>query len=63
MHAGHDAPQFSIHRGRLQAMLWDAATERQEDAAPRAGHRLLGFGQDDAGVTARFQRPDGEVQE
>lgn len=63
VHAGHDAPQFSVHRGRLQTVLWDAATERQGGAAPRAGHRLLGFGQDGAGVTARFQRPDGEVRE
>lgn len=63
VYAGHDMPQFSVHRGRLQAMLWDAATECQGGAAPRAGHRLLGFSQDDAGVTARFQRPDGEVRE
>ena len=28
MHAGHEAPQFSLHRGRLQAMLWEAACER-----------------------------------
>jgi 2-polyprenyl-6-methoxyphenol hydroxylase-like FAD-dependent oxidoreductase len=62
-HAGHDAPQFSIHRGLLQTMLWDAATERLGDAAPRMGSRLLDYRQDAASVTARFQDPDGTVTE
>src|ERR1700730_633425 len=35
LHAGHNVPQFSVHRGRLQAMLWQAATERLGPAAPR----------------------------
>ena len=54
LHAGHDAPQFSLHRGRLQAMLWDAATERLGDMAPRAGRRLLDYTQTVTGVAARF---------
>lgn len=62
MHAGHDAPQFSLHRGRLQAMLWDVATERMGPAGPRSGMRLLGCTQDEEGVSARFQRPDGTVE-
>ena len=62
LHAGHDAPQFSIHRGRLQAMLWDAATERLP-TPPQPGHRLLDWTQHPAGITARFQRPDGTVIE
>ena len=33
MFAGHDVPQFSVHRGRLHAMLWQAARERL--GAPR----------------------------
>ena len=63
LHAGHDAPQFSLHRGRLQAMLWDAATERLGDMAPRAGRRLLDYTQTVTGVAARFQTPDGEIEE
>ena len=63
LHAGHDAPQFSLHRGRLQTMLWDVAAERMGSAAPVAGHRLLGADQDPSGVHARFQRPDGSVVE
>jgi 2-polyprenyl-6-methoxyphenol hydroxylase-like FAD-dependent oxidoreductase len=63
IHAGHDVPQFSIHRGMLQVLLWEAATERLASAAPRAGSRLLDVRQDRAGVIARFQHPDGTVTE
>ncbi len=62
--AGHDVPQFSIHRGRLHGVLWRAAAERLPSGALRPGHRLVGF--EDAGdeVLARFRRPDGtEVTE
>jgi 2-polyprenyl-6-methoxyphenol hydroxylase-like FAD-dependent oxidoreductase len=57
--AGHDVPQFSVHRGRLHAMLWQAATERLGAAAPQSGHRLTGYVQQAGQVVASFQRPDG----
>ena len=41
--AGHDVPQFSVHRGRLHAMLWRAATERLGPHALHQGHRLLAY--------------------
>ena len=62
IHAGHDVPQFSLHRGRLQTMLWDTATARMGQAAPRSGMRLLDHGQDGDGVSARFQTPDGAIE-
>ena len=62
-HAGHDAPQFSIHRGRLHTLLWDAAAERLGADALRTGQRLAGHAQDGEGVIARFQGADGAVQE
>ncbi len=62
LHAGHDAPQFSLHRGRLQTMLWDVAAERMGADAPVSGRRLLGFTQHQDGVVARFQTPDGAVE-
>jgi 2-polyprenyl-6-methoxyphenol hydroxylase-like FAD-dependent oxidoreductase len=62
LHAGHDMPQFSVHRGRLHAMLWQAATERLGATAPVAGRRLAGFTQDADGVQATFQLPDGSTQ-
>jgi 2-polyprenyl-6-methoxyphenol hydroxylase-like FAD-dependent oxidoreductase len=61
--AGHNAPQFSIHRGRLQKMLWDAAAARLPAAALRPGHRLAGYEQDAQGVRARFAREDGSLVE
>lgn len=53
--AGYRWPQYSIHRGRLQMLLADAVRERLGPAALCTGHRLLGFGQDAAGVTAHFE--------
>ena len=53
--AGHAMPQFSVHRGRLHAMLWQAATARLPAGTLRTGHRLAGFNQDAAGVRARFE--------
>lgn len=52
--AGNDYPQFSIHRGRLQKVLHDAALERLGPGALRTGRRLSGFIQDEGGVTAHF---------
>jgi 2-polyprenyl-6-methoxyphenol hydroxylase-like FAD-dependent oxidoreductase len=52
--AGYHWPQYSIHRGRLQLLLHDAARERLGAARLHAGRRLVGFEQDAAGVTARF---------
>jgi 2-polyprenyl-6-methoxyphenol hydroxylase-like FAD-dependent oxidoreductase len=61
--AGHDVPQFSVHRGRLHAMLWQAATERLGPTAPRPGRRLIGYTQHADHVTAVFQGPDGTREE
>jgi 2-polyprenyl-6-methoxyphenol hydroxylase-like FAD-dependent oxidoreductase len=54
MHAGLKVPQFSIHRGRLQKLLYDAVVERLGEDAVRTGRRLLGFIEDEGGVTAHF---------
>ena len=54
MHAGHDVPQFSIHRGRLQKVIFDAVIDRLGADAVRTGRRLAGFSQDESGVTAHF---------
>jgi 5-methylphenazine-1-carboxylate 1-monooxygenase len=52
--AGHAAPQFSIHRGRLQSVLHEAVLARLGPDAVHVDHRLSGFTQDDCEVTARF---------
>ena len=59
LHAGHEVPQFSIHRGRLHAMLWDAVVERLGPAALRADRRLVGFTQTPDAVEAVFQTAAG----
>ena len=57
--AGHDVPQFSVHRGRLQGMLWRVACERLGPAAPLSGRRLIGYTQNADHVAATFEGPDG----
>ncbi|MDB5414002.1 MAG: salicylate 1-monooxygenase [Rubritepida sp.] len=54
VHAGHEMPQFSIHRGRLHEVLWKAAMERLGPKAMRTGMRLVGFAQSGDSVTANF---------
>jgi 2-polyprenyl-6-methoxyphenol hydroxylase-like FAD-dependent oxidoreductase len=52
--AGYDIPQFSIHRGKLQSVIYQAARARLGESRIRTGHRLMSFSQDDGGVTAYF---------
>jgi 5-methylphenazine-1-carboxylate 1-monooxygenase len=52
--AGHDVPQFSIHRGRLQSVIHQAVMERLGPEKIHTGCRLGSFTQDEGGVTAYF---------
>jgi 2-polyprenyl-6-methoxyphenol hydroxylase-like FAD-dependent oxidoreductase len=52
--AGHDVPQFSIHRGRLQSVIHRAVEERLGRDAIHTGCRLGAFTQDEGGVSAYF---------
>src|ERR1700709_2534339 len=52
--AGHDVPQFSIHRGRLQSVIHQAVEQRLGNDAIHTGCRLGAFTQDEGGVTAHF---------
>jgi 5-methylphenazine-1-carboxylate 1-monooxygenase len=52
--AGHDVPQFSIHRGRLQNVILQAVEERLGKEVIHTGHRLGAFTQDEGGVSAHF---------
>ena len=65
LHAGYDVPQFSLHRGRLQGVLYRAACERLGEAAVVLGCKLVGFEQDRKGVVAQFSdtsiRADGLI--
>src|ERR1700741_5419108 len=57
--AGHDVPQFSIHRGRLQGVIHQAVIERLGSDAVKTGCRLGAFTQDEGGVTAYFFHRSG----
>ncbi len=52
--AGFDVPQFSIHRGKLQNVIYQAARARLGESRILTGHRLGSFTQDDGDVTAYF---------
>jgi 2-polyprenyl-6-methoxyphenol hydroxylase-like FAD-dependent oxidoreductase len=57
--AGHDVPQFSIHRGHLHRLLWDAALQRLGPERIRAGHRLRSVTQSATVVQADFETSGG----
>jgi 2-polyprenyl-6-methoxyphenol hydroxylase-like FAD-dependent oxidoreductase len=54
LEAGYNYPQYSIHRGQLQAVLLDAVRRRLGDDAIRPGHHVARFEQTDSGVSATF---------
>src|ERR1700754_4019669 len=52
--AGYRWPQFSIHRGTLQQILLDAATERLGRKNILTGHHLSGWSETPGGVRCDF---------
>ena len=59
--AGYKWPQFSIHRGTLQMILWEEAKRVLGEDCLIANHHLARFEQDETGVTAYFtNRETGE---
>src|SRR5436189_47348 len=52
--AGYEVPQFSIHRGRLQAVIYQAVRARLGESRIHTGHRLGHFREDEGGVSAYF---------
>lgn len=52
--AGHEVPQFSIHRGHLHQVLWRAAEARLPTGALLRNARLHGFAQSATGITAHM---------
>jgi 5-methylphenazine-1-carboxylate 1-monooxygenase len=58
--AGYRWPQYSIHRGRLQALLLRAVRARIGERNVRSGWRLAAAAECGERVRARFIRHDGE---
>src|ERR671936_3200644 len=50
--AGYEVPQFSIHRGRLQGVIYEAVRARLGESRIHTGPRLGAYSQDDGGVNA-----------
>ena len=65
--AGYHWPQFSVHRGRLQMLLFDAVVKALGPGKVQTGLHLDSFRQDAEGVTAHFidratGQPAGEAR-
>ncbi|MDM0077871.1 flavin-dependent oxidoreductase [Variovorax sp. J2P1-59] len=61
--AGYRWPQYSVHRGQLQMLLYRAALERLGPDAIRLGHRVTGYRNGPDGVTALVETRDGRRTE
>lgn len=63
--AGYNWPQYSVHRGKLQMLLYRAALERLGPDAIRTGLKVTGYrnNPDGMGVTALLKSRDGKHSE
>jgi 2-polyprenyl-6-methoxyphenol hydroxylase-like FAD-dependent oxidoreductase len=61
--AGYRWPQYAVHRGQLQMLLYDTAIRRLGRDAIRTGIEVVGYRNDDDGVTARLRSRDGHETE
>ncbi len=59
LNAGYDWPHFSIHRGDLHKVLYDAFVERIGPSSLTFGERCIGFEQDGGSVSAQFVDGNG----
>lgn len=59
LRAGYKWPQYSVHRGELQAILLKALRERIGDDKLRLGYHLKRIDQDETRIRAHFVDKDG----
>jgi 2-polyprenyl-6-methoxyphenol hydroxylase-like FAD-dependent oxidoreductase len=60
--AGYRWPQYSVHRGELEMMLYRAAVERLGPEAIVTGHSVTGYEHSIGGVHVELQRSDGTTE-
>ena len=60
--AGYKWPQFSVHRGRLQGLLYDAVIERLGASSIRTAHALERIDGDGDATTATLRNRHDETQ-
>lgn len=63
MKAGYNWPQYSVHRGKLQMLLYQAVLERLGPDAVRTGQRVTGYRNHGNGITALLQDRAGKPTE
>lgn len=61
--AGYNWPQYAVHRGALQMMLYDKLCARAGAEAVTLGARVTGYRQGTDGVTAQVEHKGGRVEE
>ncbi len=61
-HAGYSVPELGMHRGRLHAILYQAALQRLGTAHIHLDHRCVGLQQDAGQVTLAFQDVKGQLR-
>ena len=57
--AGYRWPQYAVHRGQLQMLLYRTLLHRLGPDAVRLGQRVVGYRQHEQGVTALIETHDG----
>lgn len=60
---GYSHPQFSVHRGELQMLLWRTARERLGAARIHAGERIVAAREQDGAAMAEIVHADGTRSE
>ena len=61
--AGYESPQYSVHRGQLQMLLYQAVIDRLGPEAVRTCHRVTGYRNTGDGVVAEIDTRDGNTTE
>lgn len=61
--AGYRWPQYSVHRGQLQMLLYRTVRERLGPGAVRLGQRVAGYRHVEGGVIAQIESRDGSRSE
>ena len=61
--AGYRWPQYAVHRGGLQMLLYRTALERLGAGAVLPGHRVAGYRNEADGVAVLVRAPDGTKTE
>ena len=61
--AGYQWPQYSVHRGQLQMLLYRTVLERLGPQSVQLGQRVVGYRNVEGGVVAQLESRDGTRSE